>query len=451
MFKIIEIFAIILFTILSSGYLILSTVFSFKYYKSNFASNQIIEEIENSINGKPIISLNFKSSCSSEEEILFFGEWDGAKGGCNCKGSIKPNKCSIFNITLGCTNMRSISPIKYSKINSKYICIKRYSKTYRELLKSNQIISIDKKCPLNYKSCGIIDTLERQLCFKKDEECPITIEYINNLEQDLFFGSDYFPNNIANSQILSFFKINQYIPCMNPAEKNWTYFYPLQLSKKCTTKILDQLLDFRYEKLQNIKTTKYELYKDNGISDKYNFQYLEEDEIVALYARCYMGFKDKNIDNYSFEKLLSYQKISNICGFTLQILSYIIFYIGISPLFIFSKHFNDNYGLRNEDVENAFCLIICTIYMISLILITIGTFLIDIIINIIIFVYSFKILSILNSIESDKYSNEIIGLLIKSISKNFNFSLALNIIFIMMIIFGIAFLAIKYLLLINKK
>ena len=111
---------------------------------------------------------------------------------------------------------------------------------------------------------------------------------------------------------------------MNPAEKNWTYFYPLQLSNKCITKILDQLLDFRYEKLQNIETTKYELYKDNGISDKYNFQNLEEDEIVALYARSYMGFKDKNIDNYSYEKLLSYQKISNICGFTLQILSYMI-------------------------------------------------------------------------------------------------------------------------------
>ena len=118
-----KIIVIILFVILSLTYLILSIIFSFEYYKSSFSNNQIIEEIENSINGKPIISLNFRSYCFPGEEILFFGEWDGAKGGCNCKGSIKPNKCSIINLALGCENIPSIPSKKYHKINSKFICI----------------------------------------------------------------------------------------------------------------------------------------------------------------------------------------------------------------------------------------------------------------------------------------------------------------------------------------
>ena len=304
----VKIIIIILFVIISLSYLTLSIIFSFKYYKTNFDNNQFFKEIESSINGKSIISLNFKSSCSPDEEILFFGQRDGAKEGCKCQNTINPYQCSLINITVGCTNIPSIYPIKYSKINSKYICIKRYKKTYRELLLSNQIISSNEKCPLNYKSCGIIDTLERQLCFKNDEKCPIT---------NLFFKNEYFSNNIENSQILSLFTINQYIPCIYPDEKNWTYFYPLQLSKQCNTKILGQLLDYRYEKLPNFKTTKYKLYKDNGINDIYNYKYLEEDEIVALYARSYMGFKVKKIDNFSFVKLLSYQQLSNNCGFTL--------------------------------------------------------------------------------------------------------------------------------------
>ena len=431
----IKIIIIILFVILSLGYFLLSIIFSFKYYKSNFEKNPFFKEIENSINGKPIISFNFKSSCSSEEEILYFGEWDGAKEGCKCQNSINPYPCSLINITIGCTNIQSIYPIKYSKINSKYICIKRYNTTYRDLLKLNQTISKNEKCPSNYKSCGIIDTLERQLCFKIDEKCPIT---------SLFFKNEYFSNNIDNSQILSLFKINQYIPCMHPAEKNWTYFYPLQLSRQCNTKILDKLHDYRYEKLPKIETTKYKLYKDNGINDIYNYKYLEEDEIVTLYARSYMGFKVKKIDNFSFEKLLSYQRISNTCGFTLLILSYISFCVVISPAIILYKILNENKQGLTKEGEKGLCLIICVIYIIAIVITIICVFSTDIIINIIIFVCSFRILSILNSLESDKYTNEIIRILIKPISKNYIFSLALNIIFIFMLIFGITFLVIKF-------
>jgi hypothetical protein len=405
----VKIIIIILFTILSLGYLTLSIIFSLKSYKTNFENNQFLKEIENSINGKPIISLNFKSSCSPDEEILFFGEWDGAKEGYKCQNSINPYQCSLINITVGCTSIPSIYPIKYSKINSKYICIKRYNKTYRELLKSRQIISKNKECPLNYKSCGIIDTLERQLCFKNEEDCPITAEYFRNTNSNLIIKDKPF-NTLNHSQILSLIKIHEYIPCMHPSEKNWHYNSILQDSRTCNTKILDKLLDNRYEEIPTMVTIKYYLYKDNEIDDKYNDYNLER-VIVNLYGRSFMGFEGKKIDNYSYEDLLSYQTISNRCKTGMKYL----FFITLGVIFIFAFYLFVNRGLG--EYFHLFILYYIIVYLIY------GIF------YIIIFCYSLKIEKIFDIKESDKYSNEIIQLLIDTFSKNYYYSLSLIIVF----------------------
>ena len=40
-------------------------------------------------------------------------------------------------------------------------------------MKSNQILPKDSECPSNFKSCGIIDTLENIFCVLENETCPI--------------------------------------------------------------------------------------------------------------------------------------------------------------------------------------------------------------------------------------------------------------------------------------
>ena len=62
---------------------------------------------------------------------------------------------------------------KFQKINSKYICVKNSNTTYKDLMKSNQILPKDSECPSNFKSCGIIDTLENIFCVLENETCPI--------------------------------------------------------------------------------------------------------------------------------------------------------------------------------------------------------------------------------------------------------------------------------------
>ena len=391
----IKIFLIILWIV----YLLICFVFTFIFIEYDFNNHPIAQEIENSIDGKPIMSLNLKSACSPNEEILVFGEWDGTKEGCKCGDTFKSNDMCVKAYGAGHTECNNI-------------CVKKYYRTYKELLKSKQIISKNKECPLNYKSCGIIDTLERQLCFMNGEDCPITIEYFRNMNSNsnLILKDKPF-KTLNNSQIISLIKIHEYTPCINPSEKNWRYNYILQDNRTCNTKILDNLLDYRYEEIPTFATTKYELYKDNEIDDEYNNYDLER-VIVNLYGRSFMGFEGKKIDNFSYKNLLSYQKLSNICRNGMKYVFFISFIVII--LFIF-------YIITLECKGKRFLLFplyfafACLIYEIF---------------YIIIFIYSIKIGKIFDIKESDKFSNEIIQILSNNTSSNnYYYSLSLNIIF----------------------
>lgn len=446
-----DIVLVIIAGIFCLGYFITSIVFSFKYNKYDFEN--IINEIENSINGKLIYNLTFRDKCYSNEEKLIFGKYDGLEiEGCNCKGSIKGSGCTKDDLNNGCTKIDPIQSKYYTKINSNYICAIKSTKTYRELLKTNQIRSKNAKCPQNYISCGIIDTLNRKLCVKTGEICPINIEYLENKELYSLNGELYNENNIDfstnisvndNKQILSIFKINEYIPCMNPSEKNWTYHTSIEpKNKKCLTTINNFLNDFRYEQWPNINTTKYELYKDNEITIFDKEKAIKE--YVYLYGRNFIGFEEETIEEFSYENLISAQTVSNRCGFGMMILSIIFFSILISPIGGLCGATNRNH------CNDKSCRIGCYIFMGFIILSAVGTFLIDIIFTIIIFTYFEKIKSVLNKIESDIYTNEAIQIFISQNSINYKFPLAIIILFGLTLIFGIILL-ITYIIKREKK
>jgi hypothetical protein len=244
------------------------------------------------------------------------------------------------------------------------------------------------------------------------EDCPITIEYFRNMNSNsnLILKDKPF-KTLNNSQIISLIKIHEYTPCINPSEKNWRYNYILQDNRTCNTKILDNLLDYRYEEIPTLSTIKYELYKDNEIDDEYNNYDLER-VIVNLYGRSFMGFEGKKIDNYSYEDLLSYQTISNRCKTGMKYL----FFITLGEIFIFAFYLIVNRGLG--EYFHLFILYYIIVYLIY------GIF------DIIIFCYSLKIEKIFDIKESDKFSNEIIQILSNNTSSNnYYYSLSLNIIF----------------------
>ena len=155
--------------------IIISLVFYFKCYKFNYEDNFLISEIDNSLNGNLIQSISFKETCDIEEEKLILGIWDETSEGCDCNGNILNWKCSKKQKENDCVSLFSDPPVECVIFNSSYLCVKRLKLKYRELLKTNQVISKEKNCPLNYTFCGVLDTLGRKLCVKNEESCPLNI------------------------------------------------------------------------------------------------------------------------------------------------------------------------------------------------------------------------------------------------------------------------------------
>ena len=97
-------------------------------------------EIEKTLNSKLIYSFKNKTICELDEEELVLGAWDRTKVGCYCAGSIYNYECSEELIKQDCKTIPSHKKINYTMINSNYICVKKSTLTYRDLLKNGQII-----------------------------------------------------------------------------------------------------------------------------------------------------------------------------------------------------------------------------------------------------------------------------------------------------------------------
>ena len=402
---------------------VLNIVFSFKFAKYNLEENGITLEIINSLEGKLIYSFELKNNCSSEEEILSLGEYEGFKEGCKFKDKNKDEQCSDDDIENNCTKTQ----LKFQKINSKYICVKKSKDTYIDLIKSKQIVSKDSECPNNYKSCGIIDTLENILCAPKNDACPITMADIEN-SNIIHKNNSIYNINSTNSQILSMFILTEnMLPCIVPGENIWR----MESNRKCNKTIFGQLYDDRYEKINGINTTEYELYKDNSMLEFYQNITIKKNlnQTIYLYARSFIGFKSESIDKYeNYKSLISKQILSNSCGNVLK-------YLFEIPLGILSILQGGVYGS-----DAALC---CLILLALMIILIIVSFFIDFILCIIILIYSLNIEYILCIKASDKFTNELIQILIDEHSINFSFSLANVIIFVIIAIIGITYLARK--------
>ena len=91
-------------------------------------------------------------------------------------------------------------------------------------------------CPLNYTSCGILDSLGRQLGVKNHEPCILNNITILNLFYNNIMNfneeNKFVMNNIGNNtdvQLISIITLSQYKPCINPSEKHLDHHYHLEL------------------------------------------------------------------------------------------------------------------------------------------------------------------------------------------------------------------------------
>ena len=107
------------------------------------------------------------------------------------------------------THTRTVDETDIEILNSQRFCYKKL-KTYKELLYDGQIIKQNENCKENYKSCGIIDTLNQILCVKNEENCPL---------KDIHFGK----NSDLNSYTYNAFSNISYNNNYNGEKNNRKY------------------------------------------------------------------------------------------------------------------------------------------------------------------------------------------------------------------------------------
>ena len=327
--------------------------------------------------------------------------------------------------------------------NSSYLCVKRLKLKYRELLKTNQVISKEKNCPLNYTFCGVLDTLGRKLCVKNEESCPLNI---NNFQNKIFklldnnqyipfennYYSNYYLNNNNDSQLIAIIKVSQNSPCINPSEKFWDYHYVLESpDKKCTSEIKGDIYDKRYQQISN-SISKLQLYDENSITGK--LQDINEVDLnkikndkVNLYARNFLGLDIKELEksDISYDKMISSQNSIEKYIFwqmiySSSIIAFLILRFIMSLIDTCSPE-KCSVAFRVNRIKVVFWVLCLIFYFISPIIYLIF-YLIPIFPN------TNLIKSFLNIKNTDEISVELIHQLNKKSIKNYKFSLSIVII-----------------------
>ena len=397
--------------------IITNIIYSFLDFDYDF-ENSIAYEIDQFINGKLIYSFIPKFKCDKNEEALKLGKWKGLKAGCMCPiTGLNKGKCTKEQRKFFCRDIPEVPSKYYERFDFKNICIKRTKERYRDFLLNKQIIENNKKCPEGYKCCGIVDTLNRKLCMKINERCPITIKDINSSDNNIT------ENNTENSQILFIFKITEKRPCMIPNQKDWENVYKLEYPFKKCTKLNNQLYDFRYEKLENFVTNKFDLYDNNGIIQNYpsNTYSKLKDKKLYLYARNILGFNNEDVKEFSFDELISYETISNkhysfILIISLFALLFLIVCLAIAKSYDLNRIFQ-----RNETRGYLLLTLICIIIIFYL--------------NLIVLVYNLRIQNIIAIEGNDDYTKENMKLFKSEIRMHYYFNLSSLILILILIFF----------------
>ena len=312
------IFNMILFLILS----IVQFVFYFYMKQTDFGN--IFDTFESS----PLFDFSVETNCGSKSHITFH-VWEGRKETSYYyyDGTIR-SETKIVDVT------------NIDKINGQFFCYKHIS--YKDLLYNNQI---KRECTGIYsKNCGIIDTLNQNLCIKEDEDCPLYDVGIGTDESNpgfIYYSHD--ENDPNNKKIIGKVILNDGQPCYRLNEKLWKKFVSDEAGDehlKCELEIFGKFTDDRFKPKGVISYN--QLYYDN-LGDNYNELFKDiksklTNNKVSLYSREFLGI-DKECDEKNeiskddYEILSKNQKLEKIFSI-IESIMFLIFVITLSIIII---------------------------------------------------------------------------------------------------------------------
>ena len=262
--------------------------------------------------------------CDSNFQKISIGEWPGIETGCNCmsinsqhikkkhRNNFFRGKCSEKEIEEGCKEIIEKKPTNYYFYKGRILCKQKLNYNYLTYLKFSTVGN----CPEGYKQCGILDTLNRKMCLKEGDKCPINKVIINNnstspddfnyrvidLNDDFYL---HYTNEDVNNYIITGFNISEGKICANPIFHNLNNSKQFFLEKNynlsgCKKKYNHDYYDeLSYFELDTI--TKETLLEDNNLlSYIYSLPSYPTDNLqstLTLYSKTFTGFHENCIIN----------------------------------------------------------------------------------------------------------------------------------------------------------
>ena len=347
----------LLYTIFSSLLISLGVVF----YKSVTIPDNLINILQHNLDSTPIIDILFDNQCENDNTSNILGYYYGFDSGFIYNGK-SYNQKDINKICKGkeeeCIKFNSQPTIPYNIFKGKKICTsKRPNKNYFDYAKSS-VISYD-GCSTEMKNCGKLD-INRYLCVKKIENCPINdivynnqTEYIkNDIIYDTIKINDKEYLHYTNKQNDTFIITNltviggygNSIPCGSSDDDMFYSYSSIENNQYCSRKEYNDkdYKYFFYKNLSNILLK--EFYEDNKLDLSHLPEYKNYTNLgnITLFSTGYFSLSERDIKKFkgspsNFKKNNKYSKIMSRCSLACFICIILLGVYGLSLPYFYEK------------------------------------------------------------------------------------------------------------------
>jgi len=250
------------------------------------------------------------SNCPEGYEHLLNNQWPGTVAGCKCYFKVDRGACSRKKKkSIFCHDIRPTIPLPLNNWEGKLLCAKRLGRSYFENVKSKEY------CKNGMRSCGVIDSLNNNLCVDSTQNCPINkivFAEKNSIPTDynyttLTLGTNkklYFTTEATDNPIYVDIKVSEGDVCIDAGQKNSINGDPYILVADyhhyyCTNSLDGEFHDERYTLLDSISKIKY--YNDNNMTSYLlsliDYPLINLNGNVNLYSRDYVGWNENKCDH----------------------------------------------------------------------------------------------------------------------------------------------------------
>ena len=148
----------IYFVVIDSVIILIIAIVHFVFFF--YIKETDFENIFDAFESSPLFDFSIGTKCGSNSHIVFY-TWEG-----------REEKDYYYSNGRRRSRTKIVDVTDISAINGHLFCYKYIS--YKDLLYNGQIIKKGETCPQEYqKNCGILDTLEQELCIKNEDKCPL--------------------------------------------------------------------------------------------------------------------------------------------------------------------------------------------------------------------------------------------------------------------------------------